>query len=308
MKPRPLISICVPTKNREKTLPAVLDAINNQSFDKKKLQLVFVDDNSTDNTQSILKRFKDAKGKLYNEVVIIVESSNLPQARNICVNKSRGECVLFLDSDIVLSPDSLMTLLDFMRVADIASLFYSSFSYEAPKPEIKYVEGVVMGCTIIKREVFEKVGFFDETIFPFEDADFCRRARKLGFKIIFDTTTRLRHMHEQERYGPLTILKYTLIGGRKIYPKLFWRGFHRKRFIAYSIFDLCLILALLSLTLVHLPIPTVLFFSPILAYFLFQWIRRRKLILALCLTINSIIVIPLSLIGAVERLKHKEQV
>ncbi len=57
--------------------------------------------------------------------------------------------------------------------------------------ETDYVSGA---CMVIKREVFEKIGLFDERFFMyFEDADFCWRAKKAGFKVAVDPRVTITH-------------------------------------------------------------------------------------------------------------------
>ena len=57
--------------------------------------------------------------------------------------------------------------------------------------EIDYVSGA---CMIIKKEVFERIGFFDERFFMyFEDADFCLRAKQAGFKITINPKIIIKH-------------------------------------------------------------------------------------------------------------------
>jgi len=62
----------------------------------------------------------------------------------------------------------------------------------------------ITGCAmLVKREVFEKVGFFDERFFPayYEDLDFCLRVRKAGYRIILDPTSLLWHKVSKSSNG-----------------------------------------------------------------------------------------------------------
>jgi GT2 family glycosyltransferase len=155
---------------------------------------------------------------------------------------------------------------------------------------VKLVETVGMGCTLIKREVLEKVGIFDVTLPVNEDTDYCLRARKLGFTIIQDTTRQLLHMDEG-RYSPKQTV-YQSFRYRRVYAKFFRLGVYRKRFILYALLDLSLLLGLI----LH-PI----FLAAPIAYLVAQLIRRRRIVLSIYLTINSLIIFPLTIIGLIER-------
>ena len=67
--------------------------------------------------------------------------------------------------------------------------------------EIDYISGCAM---MIKRRVFEKIGLFDERYFLyFEDADFCLRAKKAGFKIAVDPKSMVIHKLKEGKKKPL---------------------------------------------------------------------------------------------------------
>ena len=69
-------------------------------------------------------------------------------------------------------------------------------SLSAPRNDISYVSGA---CMLVKREVFEKIGFFDEKFFLyFEDVDFCLRAKQAGFTVGVDNLV-IEHKIEEQR-------------------------------------------------------------------------------------------------------------
>lgn len=69
---------------------------------------------------------------------------------------------------------------------------------DSPKGPVDYVSGC---CLLIKKEVFEKIGLFDERFFLYyEDVDFCLRARKAGFEIGVETSTVVyHHLNEHKK-------------------------------------------------------------------------------------------------------------
>tara|TARA_E500000178_G_C16961645_1_gene726330 strand:- start:519 stop:1421 length:903 start_codon:yes stop_codon:yes gene_type:complete len=92
-KNNPLVSIVIPTYNRANFLKKAIDSVLNQTYSK--LELIIVDDHSTDNTDKIISSYNDERLKyLKNNSKGIIASS-----RNMGIRNSRGEWIAFLDSD-----------------------------------------------------------------------------------------------------------------------------------------------------------------------------------------------------------------
>ncbi|MBU0615524.1 MAG: glycosyltransferase, partial [Nanoarchaeota archaeon] len=90
-----MLSIIIPTLNEEKHLPRLLDSITRQRF--KDYEIIVADNNSKDKTRDIAKKF-GAK----------VVPGGLPaKARNLGAKAAKGNILLFLDSDVILSKGSL---------------------------------------------------------------------------------------------------------------------------------------------------------------------------------------------------------
>ena len=90
----PLVTILSPCYNVEVYLPECLDSILNQTY--KNLQIVLIDDGSTDHTWSILKDYssKDSRIEIYHQ-----ENQGVSITRNNLLDKVKGDYVLFVDSD-----------------------------------------------------------------------------------------------------------------------------------------------------------------------------------------------------------------
>jgi len=287
----PLVAVGMPTSNRAKYLPKTLEALYNLSYPRKRMRLIFVDAYSKDGTFEIIQSFARDHADEYEAIVARQEKSNISEARNICLaSVGEAQFLLFLDSDVIPMPDVLNRLIGLSETGGISSIFYSSFSYEKPKPLVKFVETVGMGCTLIRRDVIQKVGDFDITLPVNEDTDYCLRARKLGFAIVQDTTRQLLHMDEG-RYSPKQTV-YQSFRYRRVYAKFFRMGIYRRRFALYALLDLTFLLGIL----LH---PA--FFAAPLAYLIAQLVRRRNAKLAAFLAINSLIIFPLTIVGLIER-------
>lgn len=90
------ISIIIPVYNGEKYLKKCLNSIVNQTIFSK-LQVIVVDDGSTDNTLSIIKKYKELYGD--NIVVVSIPNGGVSNARNVGIENSTGKYITFVDAD-----------------------------------------------------------------------------------------------------------------------------------------------------------------------------------------------------------------
>ena len=88
----PDISIIVPIYNAEKYINKCIDSILNQT--KKELEIILVNDGSTDKTESIIKSYKDKRIKYFKNT-----NHGIGYTRNYGISKSTGKYIMFLDSD-----------------------------------------------------------------------------------------------------------------------------------------------------------------------------------------------------------------
>ena len=113
-----LISVIIPVYNAEKYLRKCLDSVLNQTY--KNLEIIAVNDGSTDNSLQILN---DYALKYGNILVVDKENGGVCSARNVGIEKARGEYLTFLDSDDFFIDTALEVLYDNLikNQADIAS-------------------------------------------------------------------------------------------------------------------------------------------------------------------------------------------
>ena len=206
------VSIIIPTLDEEKYLPLLLKSIKNQDFDNYKI--IVADAGSKDETLDIARSYncEFIKGGLSAE------------GRNNGAKIAQGDLFLFLDADVVL-PNFFLEkgLTEFKkRKLDIASfklvpikgkfasLFFNIF-YNFPILLLeKILPHAAMGI-LIKKELFEKLNGFDETIKLAEDHELARRAKKLGKFGLIRSTELFVSVRRFERDGWFTtILKYFL--------------------------------------------------------------------------------------------------
>ena len=119
----PKISIIVPIYNTEKYLPKCIESIQNQTY--KNLEIILVNDGSTDNSLTICQEFVEKDKRI---IVIDKENEGVSSARNRGLDFASGEYIGFVDSDDYIAPDMYQQLLTacLENDADIAECGYYS--------------------------------------------------------------------------------------------------------------------------------------------------------------------------------------
>ena len=121
-----MVSVVIPVYNTEKYLRRCMDALLSQTLDKKELELVVVNDGSTDSSPEILKEYQEK----YPELIKIYNKSNGGQAtaRNLGIQKANGEYIGFADSDDYVDPTLFEKLYTraLLEDADLCECHYHS--------------------------------------------------------------------------------------------------------------------------------------------------------------------------------------
>ncbi|MEM4444558.1 MAG: glycosyltransferase [Thermofilum sp.] len=200
---KPLVTVCIITLNRERVISEALRSLISQSYPKDRLYVVVVDGGSTDRTVKICRDLLSTAG--FSGYEIVVQPSTIPEARNICISRVRGDFAFFWDSDVIMQPCALERLVG-SAIETRADIISASVSFlavrnaeegwrELDKMQCDAAGGVVevpavtMSATLIRKETLEKVRF-DPDLTLYEDLDFCWRARALGFRVFLDEGVR----------------------------------------------------------------------------------------------------------------------
>lgn len=97
----PKISIIIPNYNNEKYLDRCIDSAINQKY--KEVEIICVDDKSTDNSVSILKKYAKLDDRI--KLILLEENAGVSNARNKALKACTGDYVCFLDSDDYIEPN-----------------------------------------------------------------------------------------------------------------------------------------------------------------------------------------------------------
>lgn len=250
-------SIIIPVYNRERIIVRAIESVISQTF--RDWELLIVDDCSTDNTFFKISSIKDPRIR----VMKLLKNSGAASARNFGIHQSKGKLICFLDSDDELLPTFLEESFIKMNsislnvamiwtgskiIRDIDKKHASLGSVWKPNlrtPYLSFLSNLSIGTNsgiTIRREVFDRVGLFDEELPAAEDTDlFFRISReysvdyidKLLINIYQTGNDRLskrfdkiaiaynqilpKHINEIQKYKHLRL---------KFYYKLMWLNYH----------------------------------------------------------------------------------
>lgn len=183
-----LISIILPVYNGEKFLGEAIESCINQTH--KNLELIIVNDNSTDNTLNIVEFYskKDKRIKIINNT----ENKKLPESLNIGHRFATGNFITWTSDDNLLKPNSIEKMLNALIDNDV-DIVFSNYDIIWESGEFKrlHVPGPVehliynkqVGASFLyKKRVFKELNGYDVNLFLLEDYDFFLRA---SFKFKF---------------------------------------------------------------------------------------------------------------------------
>ena len=121
----PMVSVIIPTFNRSYCLPLAISSVLVQSY--KKFEVIIVDDNSTDNTSQICRKFGDEFG---DKIQYIRNEKNLgpSSSRNIGIDLAKGKYITFLDSDDLYYLDKIQLQVELMERDSSIGFCYGHFA------------------------------------------------------------------------------------------------------------------------------------------------------------------------------------
>jgi glycosyltransferase involved in cell wall biosynthesis len=192
----PRVSVIIPAYNAELYVREAIDSVLGQTFID--LEIIVVDDGSTDNTANIVGRVSDHRVRL-----ICQGNKGVSSARNAGINNSAGQYLQFLDSDDLILPGKLAAQVPLLDADPDVGLVYSSFRYFyddrcdlAPPPWLRppsddpyreLVAGSMFPChaALLRRSAVTALGRFDEELDSGEDWDLWLRLARTGARFLF---------------------------------------------------------------------------------------------------------------------------
>jgi len=206
----PFVSLVVLNYNGGHILPEFFAALEKLAYPEDKLETIFVDDGSTDDSVYFVR-------ENYPDVKVIRNDKNIgpAESRNKGIKETRGKFIAFLDNDCFVTPQWLAQLVKAMQadpdigIAASKLLFedrrdtinsaggiinryadaYDRGVYERDSGQFEKDERVFYGCSaamLIRSSVIGRTGLFDvDYFYLYEDVDFGWRVNLAGYKVVY---------------------------------------------------------------------------------------------------------------------------
>ena len=224
-------------RNGAFTLREAIESVMIQDYPHELMEVIFVDDGSTDDTLSIINDYAlkmDMKVKVFHH-----KWKGLGYSRNVIVNNAEGKYIVWVDSDMVLSKDFIKKMVDFMEqhpnigiakgrqalipgknmLATLEAFSRAAsrmVDYASSKGRFK---ALGTGGAIYRRKIFEQIGHFDEELRGYnEDWDLEIRARAAGWQL----STVDAYFLDYERLG---------LTWKDLWSRYWIRGYHTHYFL-----------------------------------------------------------------------------
>ena len=201
-----LVSVIIPAYNAEKHISSCLEALLNQTLASDQYEAIVVNDGSTDRTEEIVRQ--------YDAVRLISQPNNGPAiARNRGVSESKGEIVIFIDSDCVPETDWLEEMskpFDDPRIVGVQGRYktkqgelvarFAQLEIEERYKKMlreQWIDFIGTYSAGYRKTEFEECGGFDSR-FPIasgEDADLSYTMSEAGHRLVFNPNAVVYHQH-----------------------------------------------------------------------------------------------------------------
>jgi glycosyltransferase involved in cell wall biosynthesis len=217
---RPLVSVVMPCFNSAQHLNQAIDSVLEQDYPN--IELIVVDDGSTDNSLQILQQYGD-------KIKVIVQKNGGPAAaRNTAMRAATGDFIAFNDSDDIWLPGKLSTQINYLLAAPEIGLCYTSWivwdqqqplqqrlnkqpniSAQQLVPEFSgwiylkllKVSYIHTTTAVMRKDIIDNVGYFNEAYRVGEDHDYWLRISQ------YCQVTKLKRAYSVYRDEPISITK-----------------------------------------------------------------------------------------------------
>jgi glycosyltransferase involved in cell wall biosynthesis len=204
----PLVSVVIPTHNRAHLVARAISSALSQTH--RNLEVIVVDDASTDGTDQVLASFADTRLR----VVYGSRRGGSAHARNQGINAARGQFVAFLDSDDEWLPEKVERQVAAFSVPEPPAVVYTGMwsesggkrSYDVADPEgyafdrlLMFAGPITTSGIMVSRERVGDELYFDETVTAFEERDLLLRLSRSAHIGRLPEPLYVFHQHTGER-------------------------------------------------------------------------------------------------------------
>lgn len=197
----PLVSLVITTKNEEKNVETVMKSIEAQSY--RAIETILVDNGSVDKTKELARKYT---GYVYEK------GPERSAQRNFgMIDKAKGKYVMFIDCDMILSPNLIKKCVSMMESGNYLALHIpeivlgKNYWSKVRRFERSFYNGTVIdGARFFRKDKFVEVGGFDETMSGPEDWDIDKKIKQIG---------RIGLLQAEDETGDWSLKKFVLDRG-----------------------------------------------------------------------------------------------
>lgn len=188
---KPLVTVFLALYNAEKYISEALESILEQTYSN--LEIIIVNDASTDNSLEIIKQYDDKRIRIINNE----ENKGIPYTRNVGLKEARGKYIAIMDSDDISKLDRIKKQVEFMEMNNEISAvgtYYETFGgrlnrkvtnkYSTPekiKIKLLFSNPLANPSSMIRKSVLDNYNLkYNETFFVAQDYDLWLQISKIG--------------------------------------------------------------------------------------------------------------------------------
>lgn len=286
------VSVVIPVYNEEKYINGLIDSILKQDYNKSKFEVIFVDGNSKDKTKQIIQERLKSQNIEYK--ILNNEEKITPISLNIGIKDATKDLIIRLDAHSQYPENYITKCVYYINHIDadnvgcvmetksegtvgnaISTVLSSKFGVGNSKfrtnAESGYVDTVPFGT--FRRELFEKIGYFDERLARNQDSEFNSRIIKNEGKIYLFNDIKIIYHPRETIYK---LVKMAILNGKwNLYTNYLVPGSMKIRHFVPFAFTLTLIIGIISL-FANIKIIKVLFLLEMILYALIDLIFSLK--------------------------------
>ncbi|MEA2053781.1 MAG: glycosyltransferase family 2 protein, partial [Candidatus Thermoplasmatota archaeon] len=216
-----LISVVVAVRNEKQYIKQCIESLFSQDY-AEKYEVIVIDGMSDDGTYELLEGLQ----KKYGFKLLCNEKKNAAAGRNMGIKEAKGEAIAFIDGDATASEDWLSSISKAFEKSNVAGvggpdLLPEDGNYKAKAiglvmtsplarggrlnpstqhvmdDKSRYVDHIPTCNLCLNKEVFDKVGMFDESFVKGQDLELNYRIRKAGYKLFYSPEIKVVHYRKQ---------------------------------------------------------------------------------------------------------------